>query len=152
MRNIILVLLVLFCAANAPAAVWRVEKNGSGDFTIIQHAVDASASGDTILIGPGRYDDRFLWGNPPWQQHTRVLVTRSDLTLIGAGADRTIIGDAAPMGIGYDQDSGLAAHVAFGAGVEWCAGTSPRRRAARAGPSRCAAPAVPSRFFPHPTI
>ncbi|MBK7189881.1 MAG: hypothetical protein IPH86_14695 [bacterium] len=117
MRNIILVLLVLFCAANAPAAVWRVEKDGAGDFTVIQQAVDASASGDTILIGPGRYDDRFLWGNPPWQQYTRVLVTRSDLTLIGAGADRTIIGDAAPMGIGYDQDSGLAAHVAFGAGV-----------------------------------
>jgi hypothetical protein len=116
-RNIIFVLLLLLNAANAGAAVWRVEKDGSGDFTIIQQAVDASASGDTILIGPGRYDDKFLWGNPPWQQYTRVLVTRADLTLIGAGGDRTIIGDAVPMGIGYDQDSGLAAHVALGAGV-----------------------------------
>lgn len=117
MRNIIFVLLLLLGAANAGAAVWRVEKDGSGDFAIIQQAVDASASGDTILIGPGRYDDKFLWGNPPWQQYTRVLVTRTDLTLIGAGADRTIIGSAVPLGIGYDQDSGLAAHAAFGAGV-----------------------------------
>ncbi len=117
MRNIILVLLLLYGGSNAGAAVWRVEKDGSGDFTIIQQAVDASASGDTILIGTGRYDDKFLWGNPPWQQYTRVLVTRADLTLIGAGADQTIIGDAVPMSIGYDQDSGLAAHVAFGAGA-----------------------------------
>jgi len=117
MRNIIFVLLLLLSAANAGAAVWRVEKDGSGDFTIIQQAVDASASGDTILIGPGRYDDKFLWGNPPWQQYTRVLVTRADLTLIGAGADWTIIGSAVPLGIGYSQDSGLAAHVGLGAGA-----------------------------------
>lgn len=117
MRNIILMLLFLLCSSDAAANVLRVEKNGSGDFTIIQQAVDASASGDTILIGPGRYDDKFLWGTPPWQQYARVLVTRADLTLIGAGADQTIIGDAAPMSAGYDQDSGLAAHAAFGAGV-----------------------------------
>jgi hypothetical protein len=117
MRNIIFVLLLLLSAANAVAAVWRVEKDGTGDFTIIQQAVDASASGDTILIGPGRYDDKFLWGNPPWQQYTRVLVTRADLTLIGAGADQTIIGSAVPLGIGYSQDSGLAAHVALGGGA-----------------------------------
>jgi hypothetical protein len=116
-RNIIFVLLLLLSAANAGAVVWRVEKDGSGDFAIIQQAVDVSASGDTILIGPGRYDDKFLWGNPPWQQYTRVLVTRADLTLIGAGVDRTIIGSVVPLGVGNDEDSGLAAHVAFGAGV-----------------------------------
>jgi len=34
---------------------WRVEKDGSGDFAVIQNAVDAAAPGDTVVVGPGRY-------------------------------------------------------------------------------------------------
>ena len=52
----ILILLTLHavCLAGiARADTLRVEQNGSGDFTIIQEAVDAAAHGDTILIGRG---------------------------------------------------------------------------------------------------
>lgn len=44
-------------AGAADAATWRVEKDGSGDFMIIQQAVEAAADGDTIRIGAGRFDD-----------------------------------------------------------------------------------------------
>lgn len=43
-------------AGRAVATTWRVELDGSGDFSDIQPAVDAAASGDTILVGPGRFD------------------------------------------------------------------------------------------------
>ncbi|MBK7772507.1 MAG: hypothetical protein IPI48_18845 [bacterium] len=78
-RSIILVLLLLLGASPASARVWRVEKNGTGDFTVIQQAIEASSAGDTwaIRIGPGRHDDKFQWGTPPWQQYTRVLVRRT---------------------------------------------------------------------------
>lgn len=109
--NTSVLLLLLLSSVPASARVWRVEKDGTGDFTIIQQAVDAAAAGDTISIGPGRFDDKFLWGNPPWQQYTRVLVTKANLTLIGAGPDVTIIGDAVSLTAEHDRDMGLANSV-----------------------------------------
>jgi len=79
-------------ATMAPAATWQVEKDGSGDFTVIQAAVTASSAGDTILIGPGRYDDFHTFVAPAWQTEVIVDVTKDDLTFIGAGRDVTIIG------------------------------------------------------------
>lgn len=49
-------MLASLLASGAEARTWRVERDGSGDYTIIQDAVDAAASGDTIRIGPGRFD------------------------------------------------------------------------------------------------
>ena len=37
------------------ARTWRVEVDGSGDAPTIQAAIDSSASGDLVLVGPGRY-------------------------------------------------------------------------------------------------
>ena len=42
---------------SADARTWRVERDGSGDFTTIRSAIEASAPGDTVLPGPGRYDE-----------------------------------------------------------------------------------------------
>ena len=39
------------------ARTWYVEQDGSGDFTVIQDAVDAAGDGDTVAIGPGRYEE-----------------------------------------------------------------------------------------------
>jgi hypothetical protein len=39
---------------------WSVEKDGSGDFSVIQDAVEAAAPGDTIQIGEGRFEDFWL--------------------------------------------------------------------------------------------
>lgn len=41
----------------AQGATWTVEKDGTGDFGIIQDAILASAPGDTVLVGPGTYAD-----------------------------------------------------------------------------------------------
>ncbi len=73
----------------AQSRTWRVEKDGSGDFTVIQQAVNAASSGDEIEIGPGRYTDVtvFSWGKVMvWLDGTKSL------TFVGAGADQTIIG------------------------------------------------------------
>lgn len=42
-------------AVPAGARTWVVELDGSGDVPTIQAAVEASAEGDTIEVGPGRY-------------------------------------------------------------------------------------------------
>jgi hypothetical protein len=88
-RWIVVLMLAFGSLSTARGAVWRVEKDGSGDYTVIQDAVDASASGDTIMIGPGRfseYTDHTYAGNL-W--HTYVHMVSGSLTLIGAGEAAT---------------------------------------------------------------
>ena len=53
-QTVVVVAVLLGLALPVAARTWRVEKDGSGDFTVIQDAVDAAAAGDTIRIGPGR--------------------------------------------------------------------------------------------------
>jgi hypothetical protein len=71
--------------------VFYVEKDGSGDYTVIQDAVDVAASGDTIRIGVGRFDDKQWVTSPGWSEYVRVLVNQQELTIIGSGPE-TIIG------------------------------------------------------------
>ncbi len=93
----ILILLTLHavCLAGiAWADTLRVEQNGSGDFTIIQDAVDAAAHGDTILIGPGHYQDTHdhdQEGGPVIQVVASWLDERV-LSFIGTERDSVIIG------------------------------------------------------------
>ncbi len=42
------VLLAVPCVGDSWARAWRVERDGSGDFAVIQDAVDAASAGDTI--------------------------------------------------------------------------------------------------------
>lgn len=91
-----LLLVVILAAPPAESRVWRVEKDGSGDYAVIQDAVDASASGDTIMIGPGRFSeftDHIYAGNV-W--HTYVHLVSGSLTFIGAGEGATVIGPESP--------------------------------------------------------
>ncbi len=71
MGKLRLVLLVVFVALGvaqaSEARTWHVEKDGTGDFSVIYEAEDAAAAGDTILIGPGRFEEYrresdYLWG------------------------------------------------------------------------------------------
>jgi len=87
------VILCLLMAASAHSTTWRVERDGSGDFVVIQDAVEAAADGDTIMIGPGRYDDFIEVQAPGWTDVAVVWVTK-DLTFIGAGVDETVVGPA----------------------------------------------------------
>lgn len=88
----------LLCSAARPAeaATWRVEKDGSGDFEILQDALDTCAPGDSILIGAGRFDTfRAATSNVEDFQFAGVAwVTTPNLTLIGAGRDFTFVGPA----------------------------------------------------------
>ena len=79
-------LVMGFGAGNVLARSWHVEQDGSGDWVRINTAVEAAASGDTILIGPGRYSDMYA-RLPPGGIPTLVVAHWSeakDLVLIGA--------------------------------------------------------------------
>lgn len=96
----LLVLLLAFPTASL-ARVWRVARDGTGDFTTIQPAVDAAASGDTVLIGPGRYREMqpFTPGGV-WWAPTCAGVSVAELTLIGTHRDSVVIGpDTRPPGL-----------------------------------------------------
>lgn len=108
MRCGILLAIVLMLSSTSLAATWRVEKDGSGDFTIIQDAVNVSTSGDTILIGPGRYDDTVTFTTPYVTWTVCVSLSGQDLTFIGAGKDATYIGPAVPGEMTNDGWRGFA--------------------------------------------
>lgn len=93
MRTSVITIGLLALALSSHAATWRVEKDGSGDFTVIQDALDAAADGDTVLVGAGRFDtfrpyDTLLDGFPLQS----IAMVRKDLLVQGAGRDSTIIG------------------------------------------------------------
>lgn len=107
MRISVIIAVSLFLAVSAFAVTWRVEKDGSGDYTKIQDAVNASVSGDSILIGPGRYDDLVPFETPYVSWLACVNVPGIDLTLVGAGRDETIIGPAVPGDMSDDGWRGI---------------------------------------------
>jgi len=108
-------LILILCLSQSTASVFRVELDGTGDFTNIQPAVDASASGDTVMIGPGRWDTLFEYQAPGWLDSVIVAVDDKDLTLIGSGPGETIIGltelpptgNPGPIGIMVGTDINL---------------------------------------------
>ena len=93
MRTLALTLCFLAVAGLVHAKTWTVEKDGSGDFEIIQDALDAAADGDTVLVGAGRYDtfrpyDTLTDGFPL----QTIAMLRTRVLLQGAGRDSTFIG------------------------------------------------------------
>ena len=88
------VVVCILLVASVRAATLTVERDGSGDFTVIQDAVDASASGDTIQIGPGRYPELHSYTTPGggWTGDVLVSIDDRDLTLVGVGQGGTVIG------------------------------------------------------------
>ncbi len=88
----LLILAFLVIAGPANAAVWRVERDGSGDFSVIQEAVDAAETGDTILLGPGRFSatSDFRYYNARNIQ-TCIALDKS-LTIKGAGQAQSFVG------------------------------------------------------------
>jgi hypothetical protein len=53
--KILLLFLILGCGHTASAQIITVKQDGTGDYTTIQQAVDASIDGDTVLVWPGTY-------------------------------------------------------------------------------------------------
>ncbi|PID81792.1 hypothetical protein CSB20_01130 [bacterium DOLZORAL124_64_63] len=80
----------MMLAGTSWGATWTVAKDGSGDFTVIQDAVNAAADGDVIEIGPGRYEEYHVYAND--NSGTCVRVWNKSLSFIGSGPTETIIG------------------------------------------------------------
>jgi hypothetical protein len=80
----ILAVLALL-ATTVAASTWSVQRDGTGDFTTVQPALDAAADGDTILIGPGEYTESTTVRLPGWAYDIRSYAhLRCDnLTIIG---------------------------------------------------------------------
>ena len=58
------IVLLVATVGSAHATLIRVELDGSGDYINIQDAVNVAASGDTLMIGPGRWDQMFTYSIP----------------------------------------------------------------------------------------
>jgi hypothetical protein len=52
---ILIVAIWIFSLASGYSQIITVKQDGTGDFSVIQEAVDASANGDTVLVYPGIY-------------------------------------------------------------------------------------------------
>jgi hypothetical protein len=92
--HLVAALVVMSLAGPACARTWRVELNGTGDYNDIQPAVEAAAPGDTIRIGPGRFDTFHPFIAPAWVEDVIVGVQKNNLTFIGSGKDLTVLGPA----------------------------------------------------------
>ena len=93
-RRLFMAGIVTLLASAAAASTWSVQRDGTGDFTTIQPALDAAAAGDTILIGPGEYTESTTVRLPGWAYDIQSYAhLRCDnLTIIGSGSDATVIG------------------------------------------------------------
>lgn len=87
-------IIVALMALGASAATISVEKDGSGDYTQVQPALDAAASGDTVLIGPGEFTELIPSYIPgyAWDVEVCAFVRVPNLTIIGAGEGQTVLG------------------------------------------------------------
>lgn len=119
-RAILALLLIL--AAPAYCATLHVARDGGGEYTVIQAAVDAAASGDTIIIGPGRYNEGAVLVSPGWTDFVRVVVRQPELTLIGAGQEQTIIGPATPWNLSQGWNVGVELGTYWGNRHVWISG------------------------------
>lgn len=85
---------ILFIAVNCFAGQHVVMRDGSGDFTTIQPAIDAAAPGDTIYIGPGEYKEYQTITPPGWPLSIDVYahIAKANLSIIGLGDGDVVIG------------------------------------------------------------
>jgi hypothetical protein len=65
-----LISLILVCLVATVGSVQAITVNVPADYTTIQAAIDASANGDSILVGPGTYTENLDYGG-------KALVIRS---------------------------------------------------------------------------
>jgi len=110
--TVALTLAVLVMPWLASASTWHVEKDGAGDFTVIQEAVDAASDGDTIKIGPGRFEDFFE--QQSFDVWNIALIEGKSLTFLGAGVENTILG---PEEIGIIDSHFVNCIRTFGDGI-----------------------------------
>lgn len=116
-QRLLLSFLAVAAANVAIGATIAVRKDGTGDYSVIQQALDVAADGDTVLIGPGEYTESTMVRLPGWAYDIESFAhLRTDnLTIIGAGAEVTIIGPTTYEGsAGTGAPAGLSNTVGGG--------------------------------------
>jgi hypothetical protein len=116
-----LLLIVLLAPSFCSARTWRVEQDGSGDFTNIQPAVDASSPRDTVLVGPGRYEQFWVF-DPILHFEVIVGVHVDSLTIIGTDRDAVIIGPTELYPLAQTSEEAvvtISMGIAFGLENTW---------------------------------
>jgi len=109
--------LFLLIPEGVSARTWFVEVDDSGDFSDLQSASDAAASGDTIKVGVGRF------GEPAWSEclgdnlFTIMAIGEGSIVIIGEGDGQSIIGPEEPWSAQLPFRAGIAA-------VGWCETTN----------------------------
>jgi hypothetical protein len=99
--------LVLQAVDVCLARTLRVEKGGSGDYVEIQAAVDASAPEDTVLVGPGRYDETRFHQLPGGSGYAIAVVQDWPLTVLGTDSARVFLGPSHPDSIAVPEPVGV---------------------------------------------
>ncbi len=113
-----LLLIILLVPSFSSARIWRVQQDGSGDFANIQQAVDAASPRDTVLVGPGRYDQFWLF-DPIHHIEVIVGVHVDSLTIIGTDRDSVIIGPTTLYPLGMpDKDAQVTSSIGLVFGLE----------------------------------
>ena len=79
--------MMLLWSTAALAATWFVAPDGTGDFTSIQAALDASGSGDAIVVAAGTYSE----GEAYNATYAGGLIVDHPVSIIGAGAGEVIV-------------------------------------------------------------
>jgi len=100
-RTLLATLLVLAMIPElAAAATITVRKDGTGDYMVLQQALDVAASGDTVLVGPGEYTESSMVRLVGYGFDVEVFgrVGANNVTLMGAGVGVTIIGPTSYSG------------------------------------------------------
>jgi len=98
MRFALLILIVILPCL-VLAATLTVKQDGTGDYTVIQTAIDAANPGDTVLVYPGRYFENLMI-----QTNDISLISLEATTGNQAYVDSTIVdGTASVGGIIVDQ-------------------------------------------------
>jgi hypothetical protein len=99
MRSIA-ILIALTCATSVQAATITVRKDGSGDYMVLQQALDVAASGDTVLVGPGEYTESSMvrLDGYGYDIESFGCFVAANVTLIGSGVESTFIGPTSPRG------------------------------------------------------
>ncbi len=84
-----LIPIILLCTTHT------VSLDGSGDFTVIQQAIDSSVNGDTVLVYPGYYVENLNFNDRSIKLYSLEALTGEDhyiaeTTIDGGGVDKVI--------------------------------------------------------------
>lgn len=109
----ICLIIVFLHSLGAQGRTWYVAKDGTGDFSTLQPAAEAAASGDTIRIGAGRYTEFADYSCDLNNPIPKLIVPmQHELTIMGAGPDSTVF--ARPDGFEDFMITGIYAQQSCG--------------------------------------